>query len=169
LSKDELRKRYREIRDGISEERRTEAAVALRNQVCELMPKGLVMSFSSFGKEINTGLLNECLGERLVLPRVHDGGLEMRRAERLVEGPYGILEPDAGCERVTEVAFVLVPGLAFDERGHRLGYGLGYYDRCLAGVGDRWTSYGVAFREQLCVGLLPIETHDVPVHKVLTF
>lgn len=169
MNKDEIRREYREVRKGVSDERRREAAEALRVEVLRLAPSGLVMSFWSLGDEIDTGPLNEALGERLVLPRVHDGGLEMRRAVRLVEGPYGLMEPGPECERLTEVACVLVPGLVFDDRGHRVGYGMGYYDRCLAGVGDRMMCYGVAFREQLATNLLPDEAHDVPVHKVLSF
>ncbi len=168
LSKEKIRQEFREIRKGLSEERRRGAAEALRGEVLRLVPEGLVMSFWSLGDEIGTELLNEALGERLVLPRVHDGGLEMRRAGDLVEGPYGLMEPSEGCERVDEVGCVLVPGLAFDEWGHRVGYGMGYYDRCLAGVAERVVVYGVAFREQL-VALVPAEAHDVPVHKVLSF
>ena len=169
--KEEIRKEFRRVRKGLSEERKREAAEALKGEVLRLVPEGLVMSFWSLGDEIGTGPLNEALGERLVLPRVHDGGLEMRRpglACGLVEGPYGLMEPSEGCERVHDVGCVLVPGLAFDERGHRVGYGMGYYDRCLAGVAERVVVYGVAFKEQL-VGLLPVEAHDVPVHKVLSF
>jgi 5-formyltetrahydrofolate cyclo-ligase len=65
------------------------------------------------------------------------------------------------------VDLVFVPGLAFDRRGHRLGYGHGYFDRFLAKLPDATPTVGLAFRFQL-LDRLPVSTHDRAVSRVLT-
>ncbi len=86
----------------------------------------------------------------------------------LVRGLYGILEPSSDAEEV-EPDIVLVPLAAFDRRGHRLGYGGGYYDRTLQGLRKtrRITAAGLAFSVQE-IGELPADAHDEPLDLVLT-
>jgi len=88
------------------------------------------------------------------------------RAE-LVPGRFGVLEPAAGCPAVplNQLDLILVPGVAFDLTGRRLGRGKGFYDRLLAQV--RGHKCGVAFDGQL-VARLPEEPHDVRVDSILT-
>jgi 5-formyltetrahydrofolate cyclo-ligase len=82
-------------------------------------------------------------------------------------GYYGIREPTVSCESVPLIRldFVLVPGVAFDLRGRRLGRGKGYYDRLLAEVRGR--TCGVAFDEQI-VETVPVEPHDTQLNCILT-
>jgi 5-formyltetrahydrofolate cyclo-ligase len=82
-------------------------------------------------------------------------------------GQFGIREPLRRCAPLpsTRLDLVLVPGVAFDVHGHRLGRGKGYYDRLLRGLGG--TTCGVAFDQQI-VGEIPVEPHDVRVNCVLT-
>lgn len=83
------------------------------------------------------------------------------------EGRFGIREPAGSCPTVplNRLDLVLVPGLAFDVHGRRLGRGKGYYDRLLAAV--RGTSCGVAFDEQIVTDI-PREPHDALVNCILT-
>ena len=110
-------------------------------------------------------------GRRVALPASSwdDGSMTARLwdglAESLVETRHGIFEPDRACESIQSVDLVLVPGLAFDEAGRRLGRGAGFYDRFLAGV--RGETMGIAFEAQI-VERIPIEPHDVRVHSVAT-
>jgi len=85
----------------------------------------------------------------------------------LVAGEFGILEPRSSCEPapLNQLDLVLVPGVAFDAQGRRLGRGKGYYDRLLAQV--RGTTCGVAFDEQI-VEAVPVEPHDVRLNCILT-
>jgi len=104
----------------------------------------VVLAYASFGSELDTRPFLEAVlrdGRTLVLPRVDRaaGRLVLHRVCDLVEdlrpGTWSIPEPiPARCPSVdrAEVDFVLVPGLAFDRGGGRVGYGAGYYDRLLA-------------------------------------
>ena len=92
---------------------------------------------------------------------VKEPGKELRT------GQFGIREPIESCPELplNRLDFVLVPGIAFDLQGRRLGRGKGYYDRLLAEV--RGTTCGVAFDEQI-VEELPVEPHDIHVNCILT-
>lgn len=87
----------------------------------------------------------------------------------MIEGPYGIPEPDEHAERVDIMALdmVIVPGLAFDRNGCRLGYGEGYYDRIFGDFKGDAALVGLAYSFQL-VELLPAEEHDVKMHIIVT-
>jgi 5-formyltetrahydrofolate cyclo-ligase len=88
-------------------------------------------------------------------------------ARDLIVGKFGIREPADVCPQipVNHLDLVLVPGVAFDARGGRLGRGKGYYDRLLADV--RGTKCGVAFDEQI-VPAVPVEPLDIPLNCILT-
>lgn len=85
-------------------------------------------------------------------------------ASVLRKGPFGVLVPQDGQAMRPDI--ILVPGLAFDARGYRLGYGGGFYDRTLAQLGPRLT-LGLAYRAQL-VGAVPVGPHDVALDAIAT-
>lgn len=138
----------------------------------------VVLAYASFGTELQTdGLLRRVLtdGKTLLLPRVERGGLELYEVRGLVKdlepGTWGIREPIPDrCPLASpdEVDFALVPGVAFDKRARRLGYGGGFYDRLLAGglPGGAALVSG-AFGVQI-VDEVPTGPHDVPVGLVVT-
>jgi len=86
----------------------------------------------------------------------------------LIKGPYGIMEPKASCcERsAARMDLIVVPGVAFDRRGGRLGRGAGYYDRLL-GKAKKVVKIGLCFREQI-VKKVPMKAHDVRMDRVIT-
>ena len=88
-------------------------------------------------------------------------------ADDLQTGRYGIREAAGHCPPIelNRLDLVLVPGVAFDLRGRRLGRGKGFYDQLLALV--RGTTCGVAFDEQIA-GEIPVEPHDVAMNCILT-
>jgi len=82
-------------------------------------------------------------------------------------GKFGLAEPAARCPvfSLNRLDLALVPGVGFDDAGHRLGRGGGFYDRLLAGVAG--TRCGVAFDEQMAWPI-PAEPHDIVVNCILT-
>jgi 5-formyltetrahydrofolate cyclo-ligase len=108
-------------------------------------------------------------GHALALPRIEAQGapLSFRRwrdGDELIDNHHGIAQPRDEAERVVPDA-ILVPLLAFDGAGHRLGYGGGYYDRTLAALKAR--AIGVAYAGQEVDALSP-EPHDHPLDMILT-
>lgn len=95
--------------------------------------------------------------------------LEIRSLETgLVTGNYGLREPADGEPISVEMLdMVVVPGLAFDRKGNRLGRGAGFYDRFLASARFRAVTVGMACREQV-VDKVPVKKTDVPVHMLVT-
>ncbi len=108
-------------------------------------------------------LLPVVVGENLILRRY-------RGEESLGKGAFGIMEP---MEVVEEKSFsipdlAIVPGVAFDNEGHRLGRGKGYYDRLLSqALYDNTYKIGCCFRFQL-VDEVPTASHDVKMDEVLS-
>ena len=112
-------------------------------------------------------------GKSVALP-ASDGATGAYVAKRVLSeadlrpGRFGVLEPCAECVVVpfSALDLVLVPGIAFDRAGNRLGRGRGFYDRMLALSPDA-VSCGVGFDGQV-VALVPVEPHDVKLHRVWT-
>jgi len=116
-------------------------------------------------------------GTRVLLPRCRPGefgqmDIACATCEGdLAPGPFSIMEPDAEkCAPQKDVCpdLALIPGVGFDWRGYRLGFGGGYYDRMLAETGMQSAlTVGVAYGFQL-VDKLPVEEWDQPVNIVCT-
>jgi len=109
----------------------------------------------------------------VLLPRVEPDREELTlrvvaEGDLLEPGDFGVPEPRADSPVLAphDVDLVLVPGLAFDERGHRIGYGAGFYDRLLPLLG-RALTVGIAFDFQL-VAEIPDTPGDAPVALLVT-
>ncbi len=152
------------------------AARALRDVVlgaAEVATARTVAAYVSVGREPGTGPLIESLTERgidVILPLLlPDGDLDWAPytgPHDLAPAPRGMLEPTAdavGPDAVSRVDVVLVPGLAADRRGTRLGRGGGSYDRVLARLAGRVFSCVLLHRGELLDIPIPREAHDVPV------
>ncbi|MDT8442410.1 MAG: 5-formyltetrahydrofolate cyclo-ligase [Desulfuromonadales bacterium] len=110
-------------------------------------------------------------GKRLVYPRVAGATLVFESVNALTElrpGAFGVAEPTQGAAvDHAAIDLLVVPAVAFDARGHRLGYGKGFYDRALAACTGRTVAVGLAYDFQL-VTELPIDAHDRAVCAVMT-
>lgn len=111
------------------------------------------------------------LGKTVAYPRVREAGLEFVEVadrQELGRGAFGILEPTGSrLIPLTGLDLVVVPGVAFDLAGYRLGYGKGFYDRVLHGCEERGALAGLCFEMQV-VDALPAETHDVRMDVIVT-
>ncbi|MET9551299.1 5-formyltetrahydrofolate cyclo-ligase [Streptomyces sp. NPDC006645] len=161
---------------------RNASAVLARRalELPEIADAGTVAAYVSVGREPGTRALLDALrerGVRVLLPvLLPDNDLDWAAyegAERLVPAGRGLLEPDGarlGVDAVLQARVVLLPGLAVDGRGMRLGRGGGSYDRVLgrlerAGAG---AALAVLLYDHEVVERVPEEPHDRPVHVVVT-
>lgn len=131
-----------------------------------------VLLYSALPDELNTDylLLSAAEGKTILLPRV-DGDrltLHVYSPDSMAPGAFGVMEPQ-GPEfppsRYDEIELAVVPGVAFDRRGHRLGRGKGYYDRLLPQL-KAARLVGLCFPFQV-VASVPHEAHDAEVHPFM--
>lgn len=130
-----------------------------------------LLLYHSLPDEVYTHrLLEETVGKTLLLPRVvSDSDMELRiytGPSDLERGAFGIMEP---CGTLftdyDSIDVAVIPGMAFDRSGNRLGRGKGYYDRMLARVRHAY-KIGLCFDFQV-VGEVPTEPTDIPVNEVI--
>jgi 5-formyltetrahydrofolate cyclo-ligase len=132
-----------------------------------------VMFFASFRSEVETGLMIMralTYGKRVILPKVKGEELELleiRDFEKDVSpGAWGISEPVAARPfSLREIDLIVVPGVAFDVRGTRIGYGAGFYDKLLHAY--KKMTVALAFELQI-LPHIQADSHDVPVKKIVT-
>ena len=133
--------------------------------------------YAALPYEIPTRILFDAVIEKAgaaLLPRTTDPiGLEffaVERWEALRPGAFGVLEPqsDATVVRLQPDDLVVVPGVAFDEAGYRLGHGKGYYDRAFAAeLGDSPTLVGFGYEFQI-VEAVPHDERDRQMDAIVT-
>ncbi|RIX98760.1 5-formyltetrahydrofolate cyclo-ligase [Aureimonas flava] len=176
--KAELRRDARARREAIAPALRIEAAFALAEHVAaDEVFDGLdvVGAYLPIGSEIDPRPAMTALADRrlrLAAPAIVAGELEFRELLRdgeLERQGLGTVAPGAGA-RVLEPDVLLVPLLAFDRRGARIGYGRGFYDRAIArllAVRPRLVTVGLAFDAQE-VDEVPVEPHDRFLDRILT-
>lgn len=134
---------------------------------------GTVLCYWSMPDEVHTHdfVAGAAGGKRLLLPVVSGDDLLIREFTGLsgmVEGEaFAIPEPDCNSKEVgiEEIDLVIVPGVAFDAGGGRMGRGKGYYDRLLRGCGAY--KIGVCFDFQI-VDDVPKDEHDVPMDEIIS-
>ncbi|MBC7342442.1 MAG: 5-formyltetrahydrofolate cyclo-ligase [Clostridia bacterium] len=138
-----------------------------------------IMTYVAFRNEVRTEIIiREALaqGKRVAVPLCSKARRQLIASQLLdfpgdlAPGTWGIPEPKPEALRPLDpqaIDLVIVPGVAFDRRGYRLGYGGGYYDRFLLRLGQGSVSVGVAFSLQV-VDELPCEERDRPVNLVIT-
>lgn len=181
MDKKELRHHLLQRRKELSFERRAvfsrKACEWLRD--CEELKKAqVIMAFHPFGEEVDILPYVEEVrsrggeiwlpltipAERRLVPYRYDG------PDMLKQGVYGIWEPDpakAVAMDGSRLDAVLVPGVAFDRHGGRMGYGGGYYDRFLAALSHRPFLLGVGYSMQVVEGV-PMEPHDILLDAIVT-
>ena len=178
--KREIRKRIMTLRNAMPLEAIAAKSCEIVRRLTELREireSSTLMVFLSFGSEVVTdGLIvwGWEAGKRIVVPFCHPESRELTPCllgdfAELETGHYGIREPKAERLRVVppeEIDAIIVPAVAFDRRGYRVGYGGGYYDRFLPKV-PRAARIGAAFACQI-VPVVPIDRYDVQTEQIAT-
>jgi 5-formyltetrahydrofolate cyclo-ligase len=178
--KREIRKKILALRNAMTQGEitaKSDLIVRHLTGLCDLREASTLMVFLGFGSEVRIdGLLRWGweAGKRIVVPlcRPEERGLTPSLLGIFAElevGHYGIREPKQEKIRPVpreEIDAILVPAVAFDRRGHRIGYGGGYYDRFLPEV-LRAVRIGAAFSCQI-VPRVPEDPHDLPVDRIVT-
>lgn len=178
MADDVKRQLRRQLRAGVhSSEECDERSAAIVRQLRahqQVRSARVVMAFCALPDEpALLPLLDELVeqGSTVLLPRVVDAELmEIRRytgRHDLRVGAFHILEPMGPLfTDVDKIDVVLVPGMAFDAAGHRLGRGRGYYDRFLAAC-PKARKIGVCFRFRL-LDSVPVDVHDILMDEVVS-
>ncbi|MEM2760355.1 MAG: 5-formyltetrahydrofolate cyclo-ligase [Nitrososphaerales archaeon] len=175
-SKDALRQAMMRIRNSLPTNTLDAMSDTIQNKVIsmkEFVSASTIGAYHSIRSEVRTLKIMDTVlqqNKTLALPKVIDDTTiifaEVKElATDLETGRYKIMEPKDYCHKIEQMDLVLVPGITWDESGHRIGYGLGYYDRYLAKL------------QTLCVGLaydfqifeeIPHSKNDFRVHIIVT-
>lgn len=182
MGKDDLRRWIREIKRGtenLAESRKQQSDDICRKVMADGLWRsaGTVLLYHALPDEVDTRLLLEnALGmdKRVLLPKVCGDSLtvhEYTGPESLSVGAYGIQEPTGPQVDLDQIIrqnggdlLVIVPGMAFDHHGNRLGRGKGYYDRLLSN--DRMYKIGICYSYQYLTHI-PSEEHDIRMNEVI--
>ena len=177
--KSALRERLLAVRAALPPAARESASRSIASRLASLpawQRARTVVLHAALGAEVDTAELARialAAGKRIAWPRVSTAGPAMEFAccalSELVPGPARALEPPPSAPLVPldAVDLVVVPGVAFDTRGGRLGRGRGHYDATLSRLRPDAARVGLAFDEQV-VDRVPTEPHDAPLDVVVT-
>ena len=184
MLKSELRQQMRQLKRQFTPQQLSELSFPIISRLKEkIRDANVIMAYDALPDEVNTRELLDDLvaeGKTVLLPKVLDNeSMELRRytgSDSLREGAFHIMEPVGECFTDLQIIdVILIPGIAFDTQGHRLGRGKGYYDRFLSSLIPHFfplTSYpsplliGVCFDFQK-VSEVPVDKFDISVNEVI--
>ena len=180
--KNQLRKQYKQIREQLTIEQVKKNSAQIADQLFQTsfwQNSSTVMSYLSFQNEVMTELIYRqgwLEGKTMLLPicSAQNGIMTMSvlsSFDQLIPNRYGIRELPAPLQQVIappKIDLCLIPGIAFDRYGNRLGFGSGYYDRYLAQIASHVPRIALAHSCQFYDGLLPVDQYDLPMHYILT-
>jgi len=177
-----IRKEILQKRAAIPLEQRKMADIVIADRIIGhqwFYRSEVFLGFVNYNTEISTiDILTEALnkGKKLFLPKIEENSMNFYRVNslnELKEGYKGILEPKGDSERFDYSIYkdarllILIPGVAFDVYGNRMGYGKGFYDRFLADKEIlRTYSVGIGYKCQQ-VDLLPVDELDIKPYQVI--
>ena len=179
--KNSIRKEVLKKRDDIPRKIKTDKNLIIKEKLFslhEFINAEIIFFYASFRSEVATHtMIKESLemGKRVMLPKVQiDGHMvklyEIQDISELSPGHMGIPEPsftNIYSLSIDQANIIIIPGVAFDYSGNRLGYGGGYYDMLLAQRKKKVPIIALAYEEQL-VDEIPSEPHDVKIDMIIT-
>lgn len=175
MVKDLLRGEILSKRNNLSEDIVRQKSEKIRDRLVSLdvfKRSAAILLYFSKDKEVDTkGLIaNLLINKNVVLPRVNQDELVIARIRGFSDiepGAFGVLEPKSSCQLFDKESLdlVIVPGVVFDEKGNRIGYGKGYYDRFLKDI--KCAKIGLAYEFQVAE-TLKTASHDVKMDMIVT-
>lgn len=180
MDKKELRKHMKDLRDSSSYEDKNRFDEAIYRKIINnefYIKAKVIFIYVSFGSEADThSIINHALknNKTICVPKVinkNEGmkAIKINSLEELSSSTLGILEPSNFSNEIqpSEIDLLIMPGLAFDINGGRLGYGAGYYDRFLKLIPDKAHKLGIAYKYQL-LDNIPMDEHDMFIDEIIT-
>ncbi|HAS73649.1 MAG TPA: 5-formyltetrahydrofolate cyclo-ligase [Clostridiales bacterium UBA8960] len=181
MTKKALRSDIIKKRQSIDERVRVNAPAIILDKLLsmpEFTHANVISSFVSFRDELEMNAINTFIiakHKTLLLPYIDSNPKKMvfykvEDLSQLVKNDFGIFEPDPSIHKrfdPQEIECVLTPGVAFDMRGFRLGYGGGFYDKFFSEIKKTTPKIGVAYEMQF-VETLPVEEYDQPITHLVT-
>ena len=177
MNKNELRDRMRQIRRNLTKEEVSQKSAAIQRQLFGYdkyqQAKTVMLYLSAFKEPSTAEILKDALEskKRVVVP-VSNTDTEtltlsyISDISDLKQGAYGILEPEIIRKaKAEDIDMILVPGIAFDKSGNRMGFGKGYYDKLLCKCGAQ--KIALCYEFQL-MDKIPVKEHDVPMNTIIT-
>lgn len=178
--KSSIRKEIQDRRDSLDKRSRQEKSLLIAGRLTVLrqyQDASNILGYYPFRSEIDTRIIiNDALdrGKEVALPRVGNKGLDLYYVrdpvKDLAPGSYEIMEPiPSSCRPADphEMDLVLVPGVGFDLKHNRLGYGGGFYDRLLAVIPRVIPRVALAFDLQV-IDEIPVSGHDLKIDILIT-
>lgn len=179
MNKKEMRKFYKEIRKNIEPDRKKEESERICNELVGLIREkkcSEVLLYAPLAEEVDImGVFNDLTNEvKMYFPRVSGEYMDfysVENTENLHRGTFGVYEPNDDTDKIEfskeREYLMIVPGIAFDKRGYRIGYGKGYYDKYLSSH-NSYNIYkvGVCF-EECVLEEIPYDEYDKKVDMIL--
>lgn len=178
--KTEIRKQVLEYREAIDISMRSKWDESIFNKLVnsDLYKKAnTIFAFVSFRSEVDTHEIIKYAikdGKTICVPKIQSKqkGMEIFKIngfEQLEKGYFGILEPTEGCSTIHSkgLDLILIPGVAFDRKGGRVGYGAAFYDRFLAELDKKVDKIALAYHFQV-LDNVPMDEHDIRIDGVIT-
>ncbi|MGG7178868.1 5-formyltetrahydrofolate cyclo-ligase [Clostridium paraputrificum] len=180
MDKQSIRKAIISKRDSID----TKSKMAMDGRIKDKLKESIfyknsrnIFIYIGFGSEIDTAkYIEEFLleGKEIFVPRTDMKNKVMEAVKinslmELTESSYGILEPDIEVEAINknDIDLVILPGVAFDKSGGRIGYGGGYYDKYLEGMNSDIVKLAITYDFQV-LDEVPFEEHDIKADYIIT-
>ena len=181
MNKKELRKKILKVLDNMDDDLKIKKSNEAFNELINdknVIKSENIMCFVSFKNEIDTHKLIKYFinkGKNVYIPFVDTEKnimliSKLESFDELEKGYYGILEPKEEFLRITSpniLDTVITPGVVFDKRGYRIGYGGGFYDKFYAMENMNVKKIGFCYREQI-VDRVPIEKFDVKLDYIIS-
>ena len=174
MRKDELRKHIRQLKRQFTPQQLEELSLDICSRLLlepHIQQADTLLLYHSLPDEVDTRMLLDTLkGKNILLPHVVSAEeMELKRYSGpadLRQGTFGIMEPcGVSFTDYQQIDVAIVPGMAFDHHGHRLGRGKGYYDRMLPKLSNAY-KIGMCFDFQKLPGI-PADEHDIKVDEVI--